>query len=109
MLQRIIHAIVYAAIRAYFDAVRDAKLAHEEQPTDIDRARADRFRAAVGKLRTGNADAGDTGPVNSAPYCESCDCQDFCPHAQRHDAADGTGPRRVVDSESTGSRGKLNG
>ena len=99
MLQRIIHAIVYAAIRAYFDAVRDAKLYHEEQPTDADRARADRFRAAVERVRSSNANPSNTGPVDSPSNRCPHEGTDFCPHKQRHGEADGTGARRVVDRQ----------
>jgi hypothetical protein len=102
MLQRIIHTIVYAAIRAYFDAVRDARLFQEEQPTDSDRARADRFRAAVERVRTSDADTRNTGPINSPSNSCPYDGTDLCPHNQRHDHSDGTGPRRVVDSQPNG-------
>jgi hypothetical protein len=67
MLSRIVQAIVYAAVRAYFDAVRDAKLAHEELATPVDHSRGDRFRDAVNRLRESNADASHSQPVNPPP------------------------------------------
>ena len=103
MLQRFIHTIVYAAIRAYLDAVRDAKLYQEEVPTDVDRARADAFRAAVNRVRKGDPDPSDTGHDDTAPSGEAFYGNDLRPHSQRHDATDGTGSRRVVDSKSIGS------
>ena len=103
MLQRFIHTIVYAAIRAYLDAVRDAKLYQEEVPTDVDRARADSFRNAVNRMRKGDQDPGGTRHDDTPPSSEAFYGNDLRPHSQRHDAADGTGGRRVVDSKSIGS------
>lgn len=105
MLQRIIHAIVYAAIRAYFDAVRDAKLYQEEVVTDVDRRRAAAFRTAVDRVRESDADPSNPQPACTTPDCESCTARDLCPHSQWHDETDGTGPRRVVGGESDGGRG----
>lgn len=105
MLQRIIYAIVYAAIRAYLDAVRDSKLYQEEVVTDADRRRAAAFRAAVDRVRESNADASNSESAHTTPDCGTCCGPDFCPHVQRHDEADGTGPRRVVDRQPNGSGG----
>ena len=70
-LEAAAYAITRGIVRAYLDVLRDAQLATVEAPTDADRARADRFRAAVaGRLR--NQVPGDPGRQDPAP--------DFQPH-----------------------------
>jgi hypothetical protein len=65
-LESLAYAITKGAVRAYLDVLREAQLAHVEKPSELDLARADRFRALVAKRMRHDA-TGETGLPEPTP------------------------------------------
>jgi hypothetical protein len=58
LLEQLAYSISRGVTRAYLDVLAERNVAVEERPNDEDRKHADRFRAAVERVRA----EGDGGP-----------------------------------------------
>ena len=66
-LEAISYGISRGIVRGYLDALRESRLAYEEQPTPVDQDRVGRFRDAVhGVLR--DRDEGDPERSDPPPH-----------------------------------------